>query len=74
MSFKEFEARKIVSPKLTLSIEIVLSDSTLTPEEAANRIQQLINGYNAREFSNFIVFLLRETSSSMWDMKKLEIT
>lgn len=72
MAFK-LTPREIVSPKLTLKFEIELSESTLTADDAARRIQFLIDTGSAREVSMFIVFLLRETRSSMWELKNLEI-
>lgn len=73
MSIK-FGPKQVKSPKLTFKLEIELTDSLLDAQEAADRIQYLINSSNSRDLSNFIVFLLRETKSSMWEAKKVEIT
>lgn len=69
----EFKKREVVSPKLILKLEIELTDSLLTAEEAAERIAFIINSSRSDAVSNFIVFLLRETKSSMWEMKELSI-
>lgn len=68
-----FSKKEVISPKLVLKLEIELSDSSYTAEEAADRIAHLINSSRSESFSSFIVFLLRETKSSMWDLKTLEI-
>jgi hypothetical protein len=68
-----FSKREVVSPKLTLKLEIELNDSTLTPDEAATRLQFIIDSSRSSEFSRLIVMLIRETRSSTWELKKLEI-
>ncbi len=66
--------KEVKSPKLTVKFEFELNDSTFTPEEATERIQYLINSYSAPQFSELVVFLLRATRSSTWELKSLEIT
>lgn len=73
MDFKNFKKREVKSPKLILKLEIELTNSTLTAEDAARRIQYLIDSSNNKDMSNFIIFLLRETNSSMWEVKHLSI-
>lgn len=68
-----FDPKKIVTEKMVLKLEIELFRSSLTPEEAAQRIEYLINDPRNRPFPEFIVFLLRETKSSSWEMKSLEL-
>ena len=68
-----FKPKEIKTPKLVLKLEIELIDSTYTEEEAFNRLQYLLNSSNFKEFSAFIVALLRETRSSMWDNPNLEL-
>ena len=68
-----FTKKVVVTPKLTLKLELDLLDSSMTADEATERIQYLINSYNFKEFSNLIVTLMRETRSSMWDLKSLEL-
>lgn len=67
-----FTPRPVVSEKLVVKVEIELYKSTLTPQEAADAIQHAINRYG-EGFSSFIVFLLRETRSSMYELKHMEI-
>jgi hypothetical protein len=74
VDFKTFKKREIKSPKISVKFEFELIDSSLTADEAAERIQQLINGYKLPQFSDLVVALLRETRSSMWELKNLEIT
>lgn len=73
MNFKKVGSKAVVSKILTLKLEIDLNDSGYTAEDAASRIEYLIHSYNAKEFSELIAFLLRETKSSTWEMKKLEV-
>jgi hypothetical protein len=68
-----FVKKTIVSPKLILTLEIELNNSSLTAQEAADRISYAFNSSRSKELSEFIVFLIRETRSSTWDMQKLEI-
>jgi hypothetical protein len=65
--------RKIVSPKLTLKLEIELNDSTMTPEEAAQRLEYLINTSGSKAFSGFIVELIRQTNSTTWELKSCSL-
>lgn len=65
--------REVVSPTLILKLEIELNNSALTENEAADRLSSVLhNSYN-NEFANFIVMLIRETRSSTWGLKTLEI-
>ncbi len=73
MAFK-FTKREVKSEKLLLKIELELIDSLYTADESASRLQYLIDSYQSKEFSSFIMFLMRETQSNSWEMKKLEIT
>jgi hypothetical protein len=71
-----FDFKKIKEPvtkSMVLTLEIELINSHYTPDEAAEKLQYLINSSNAKEFSELIVFLLRTTRSSMWELKKLEL-
>lgn len=72
MPFK-FESKKPITEEMVLKLELNLFRSSLTPEEAAQRIEYLINSPYSKEFSGFIVFLLRETKSSSWELKSLEL-
>lgn len=72
MDFK-LAKREVKTPRMILKLEIELNESTLTDQEAADRLSFLINSYHAKEFSELIVFLLRETKSSTWELKALEI-
>lgn len=67
--------REIVSPKLIVNLEIELTDSRLKADEATDKLNAIINSHSAQRkpFSEFIVFLLRETKSSLGKMKKLVI-
>lgn len=70
----EFIKREIKSPKLTFKLEVELNNSSLTPEEATDRLDYLINrSYNAKAVSEFVLFLIRETKSSTYEIKNLEI-
>lgn len=68
-----FVKREVKSPKLLMKFEVEFNNSTLTAQEAVDRISSRIHGPHCREFSEFIVFLLRETKSSTFEIKKLEI-
>jgi hypothetical protein len=66
--------KEVKSPKLKVKIEIELSRSSLTAEEAAEKLEQhLRNDYMNRGFNEFIVSLLRETQSSTWELNKIEV-
>lgn len=65
--------KEVKSKKLILTLEIELTNSCLDEQEAADRISYAINTSSRHEISEFIVFLLRETKSSYWELKKLEI-
>ena len=64
---------KPITKSMVLKLEIELIDSHYTPDEAAERVQYLINSSRAKEFSELIVFLLRTTRSNMWELKAFEI-
>ncbi len=71
-----FDFKKIKEPitkSMVLTLEIELIDSHYTPDEAAERLQGLLNSSRSTEFSALIVMLLRTTRSSMWELKKLEL-
>lgn len=72
MAFKKIE--EPVTKSMVLKLEIELINSALTPDEASAKLQYLIDSYHAKEFSELIVFLLRNTRSSMWELKSLELT
>ena len=69
-----FVRREILSPKLTVTVEFELNDSTLSAEDAANAIQRAIDNGYGKYVSEFIVFLMRETRSSTWELKKVKVT
>jgi hypothetical protein len=69
-----FKPKEVVSERLFFKLELELTHSNLTPEEAAQRIEFLINGSHSKVISELINFLLRETKSSFWELKTLEIT
>jgi hypothetical protein len=73
VDFSKIKERQVKSPKLTLKLEIELNDSLLEAQEAADRIQYLIDSSQSKEFSNLIVMLIRETKSSTWELSKFEI-
>ena len=73
VDFKRLADREVKSKKLILKLEVELSNSLLTAEEAADRLNAMIKMCRFREFDNLVVALLRETKSNMWDMKNLEI-
>ena len=73
MAFNFQKIQEPITKSMVLKLEIELIDSHYTPDEAAEKIQYLINSSNAKEFSELIVFLLRTTRSSMWEFKSLEI-
>lgn len=68
-----FTTKEVKSPKLKLVLELEFNNSSLTAEEATNRISFLLNSSYSKQMSEFIVFLLRETKSSTWEMKRLAI-
>lgn len=68
-----FTKREVKSEKLILRLDIELNQSTLTPEEASDAIQNAINMYNFKGFSSFIVDLLRITRSSTYELKELSL-
>jgi hypothetical protein len=73
VDFRKIKTKVIKSNKLILKLEIELNESSYTAQEAAERIAYLINGHYEIDFSNFILFLLRETKSNTWELKNLEI-
>lgn len=68
-----FTVREVKTEKLLVTITVEMERSLLTPQEATDRIQNAMNGYSCKWFSEFIVGIMRETSSSGWDLKKMEI-
>lgn len=68
-----FTKREIKTKEMTLTIELNLINSSLTPQEASERLTYLFNLSRCKELSEFIVMLMRETQSSMWETKKMEI-
>lgn len=73
VDFKKIRLTEPITKKMVLTLQIELFDSHYTPDEAAEKIQYLINSSRADEFSNLIVFLLRTSRSSMWELKNFEI-
>lgn len=69
----DFKKREVVTKKMKLTLEIELTDSTLTEEEAVARLEYIFNGHQSKAFSEFIVTLIRETRSSMWELVKLAL-
>lgn len=69
----DFKKREVVTPRMKVTLEIELTDSTLTPEDAASRLEYLFNSSGSKEFSSFIVALIRETRSSLWELKNLSL-
>ncbi len=68
-----FIKKEIKSPKLILTLEVELNNSSLTPQEAADRLSYLIQHNRNNKVCEFLVELLRETRSSTFEVKKLEI-
>lgn len=73
VDFKKIGDRKPVTKSLIVKLEIELTDSMYTVDEAAQKVQYMIDSSRSKEFSELIVFLLRTTRSSMWELHKLEI-
>jgi hypothetical protein len=73
VDFKKVGDRKVVTKKMKLTLEIELIDSLLTVEDAVSRLEYVFNSSRSEAFSSFIVALMRETSSSMWELDKLSI-
>lgn len=71
MDFTKLKEQQVKSSKLIFKMEIELNESLLTDQEAADRLAYASN--RAHDFSAFILFLLRETRSSTYELKKLEI-
>lgn len=69
----EFKKRTVVTKKLRLKLEVDFNDSILTVDEVRERIERAINNSYSNVVSNFIVAMLRETSSSTWEFKNFEI-
>lgn len=68
-----FTKKEVKTPKMILKLEIELNHSTKTPDEVAQRVQYAMNSYNCKSFSDFVIFLLRESQSSTYDLKSLTI-
>ena len=68
-----FKTKEVKSEKLILTLQIELNRSSLTEDEAAERISMLLERRETKVFSELIVFLLRETQSSTWELKTCKI-
>ncbi len=62
-----------ITEKMVLTLQIELFNSHYTPDEAAEKLQYVLDSSRSTEFSELIVMLLRTTRSSMWELGKLEI-
>lgn len=68
-----YAKQEIKTKKMSLHLEIELNESSMTEEEATTRLAFLFNTGNIDALSKLIIFLLRETGSSTWDLKRLEL-
>lgn len=64
---------EVLPEKLILKLETELNKPGLTAHEATGKIEYLINSYRFKNFSGFVVDLLRETRSSTYELKELSI-
>lgn len=70
MAFK-FTSKEVLTPKISVTIEFELQNSSLTLEEATTRIQRAIDVSSVA--SDLVIMLLSVTRSSTWELKKLEV-
>lgn len=70
-----FQPRVIKTDKLFVRVRIDLefNHSTLSVEEITDQLQAAVNSYRFKEFSAFVIGLLRITKSSTYEVKRLEI-
>lgn len=69
----DFLKREVKTRKLIFRIEFELNDSLLEEQEAVERVQKELNSSHGKAVSELVVFLLRTTRSSTWELGSVEL-
>jgi hypothetical protein len=69
----QFKTREVVTPKMTLKIEIELENSTISLEEAGEKVERWLQDSRNNPMSSLITGLLRESRARTWDLKTVTL-